>query len=333
MAETMYLALVFHNHQPVGQFDRVTEHIVNVSYLPLIELLERHPGVKIGMHYSGPLLEWLKNFHGEVLERLRVLIARKQVEMLSGGYYEPVLAALPDDDKIGQIEKLNTEISSIFGSRPVGLWLAERIWEPHLARPIAEAGMRYVMLDDTHFESVGLNKDSDLFGYYITEEQGYALAVFPTLAYLRYAIPWQPVDTLIDWLRIQADQPLATSQPKMAFMGDDGEKFGTWPGTFEHCWGDGKYMESLFSAIEKNGDWLKTATPAEFMNAYPALGRIYLPTASYMEMGEWSLPPESSHKLSELKYRLEAEHRNDIIRLLRAGLWRNCMVKYDEINH
>src|SRR5262249_46149144 len=139
MTAPIYLLLVFHNHQPVGQFDHVNEHSTNVSYLPLIELLERHPHVKIGMHYSGPLLEWLKNFHAEVLERLRVLIARKQVEMLSGGYYEPVLAALPHEDKIGQIEKLNAEIGSIFGSHPVGLWLAERIWEPHLARPVAEA--------------------------------------------------------------------------------------------------------------------------------------------------------------------------------------------------
>src|SRR6476646_9949974 len=114
------------------------------------------------------------------------------------------------------------------------MWLAERVWEPHLARPIAQAGIRYVIVDDTHFESVGLDKERDLFGYYITEEQGQSLAVFPTLAYLRYAIPWQPIGTLIEWLRDQAEQALPNYQPKVAFMGDDGEKFGMWPGTYEH---------------------------------------------------------------------------------------------------
>lgn len=42
MTEPIYLALVFHNHQPVGQFDYVTEHSTHVSYLPLIEALEHH---------------------------------------------------------------------------------------------------------------------------------------------------------------------------------------------------------------------------------------------------------------------------------------------------
>jgi len=333
MTAPIYLMFVFHNHQPVGQFDYVSEHSTNVSYLPMIELLERHPSIKVGLHYSGPLLDWLKQHHTDVIERLRVLVARKQVEMLSGGYYEPVLVALPDDDKVGQIEKLTAEIQHTLGGEATGLWLAERVWEPHLARPIAQAGIRYVIVDDTHFESVGLDKERDLFGYYITEEQGYALAVFPTLAYLRYAIPWQPINTLIEWLRDQAEQALPNYQPKVAFMGDDGEKFGMWPGTYEHCWGEGKYMEALFHAIEKNRDWLRTATPSEYMAQCPALGRVYLPTASYFEMGEWSLPADASHELTELKHGLEEENRADILRFLRGGLWRNFMVKYDEINH
>ncbi|HLY29179.1 MAG TPA: 4-alpha-glucanotransferase, partial [Aggregatilineales bacterium] len=287
MADTLYLALVFHNHQPVGQFDRVTEHIANVSYLPLVELLERHPAVKVGMHYSGLLLQWFKEHQPQMIERLRELVARGQIEMISGGYYEPILAALPDEDKIGQIEKLNAELRATFGIDPTGMWLAERVWEPHLARPIAEAGLHYVILDDTHFESVGLDKERDLFGYYITEEQGFPLAVLATLHYLRYAIPWHPVESLIDWLRAERDQGLPSGQPKLAFMGDNGEKFGTWPGTYEHCWGEPKYMESLFGALEDNADWLKTTTPSAFMHEFSPLGRIYLPTASYVEMSQW----------------------------------------------
>src|SRR4051812_7519470 len=217
MTAPIYLMLVFHNHQPVRQFDYVNEHSTNVSYLPLIELLERHPHVKVGLHYSGPLLDWLKQNHAEVIERLRVLVARKQVEMLSGGYFEPIMCALPDEDKIGQIEKLTAEIKDTLGGDAMGMWVAERVWEPHLPRPIAQAGMRYVILDDTHFENVGLDKDKDLFGYYVTEEQGYAIGVFPTLTYLRYAIPWQPVDTLVEWLREQADQSLPNYQPQIAF--------------------------------------------------------------------------------------------------------------------
>jgi alpha-amylase len=325
--------LVIHNHQPVGQFGYVNEHSTNVSYLPMIEALERHPRIKIGMHYSGPLLDWLKQHHSEVVDRLRVLVARKQVEMISGGYYDPIMVMLPDDDKIGQIEKMNAEIKAALDGQPTGMWISERVWEPQLARPIAQAGLRYVIVDDTHFEMVGFDREKDLFGYYVTEEQGFTVAVFPTLTYLRYTIPWEPVPALMSWLRTQADQPLTTNQPKIAFMGDDGEKFGTWPGTFQHCWGDGKYMETLFGALERNVDWVKTATPSEYMSEFPALGRVYLPSASYREMGEWSLPPERSHQLIEIKNELESANRPDILSFVRGGIWRNFLVKYDEINH
>ncbi len=333
MTAPIYLSLVFHNHQPVGQFDYVSEHSTNVSYMPLIELLERHPRVNVGMHFTGALLDWLKVHHPELIERLRILVAQGQVEILTGGYYEPVLVALPDEDKIGQIQKLTEAVKETFGYDAKGMWLAERVWEPHLPRPIQQAGVKYVIVDDTHFEGVGFDKEKELFGYYVTEEQGHTLAVFPTLAYLRYSIPWSPVDTLIEWLRTEADQPLPSYVPKLAFMGDDGEKFGTWPGTYEHCWGDGKYMESLFSAIEKNADWIKTASPAQYMEQYPALGRVYLPTASYMEMGEWSLPAEASYQLTTLKHAFEEQKRTDVTRFLRGGIWRSFMVKYDEINH
>src|SRR5579859_2960997 len=106
MPAPIYLSLVFHNHQPVGQFDDVTEHSAQVSYIPLVDLLERHPGVHAGMHFSGPLLEWLIGHYPSLIERLRTLVARGQLEILTGGYYEPVLMALPDEDKLGQILKL-----------------------------------------------------------------------------------------------------------------------------------------------------------------------------------------------------------------------------------
>ncbi|MHB8624973.1 MAG: alpha-amylase/4-alpha-glucanotransferase domain-containing protein [Aggregatilineales bacterium] len=332
MPAPIYLSLVFHNHQPVGQFDDVTEHSTQVSYIPIVDLLERHPSIHAGIHFTGPLLEWLIAHHPTLIDRVRRLVERGQVEMLTGGYYEPVLVALPDKDKIGQIRKLTDMVKAVFRYTATGMWLAERVWEPHLAKPIAEAGVRYVIVDDTHFEGVGFDKDKDLFGYYMTEEQGKSLAVFPTLAYLRYTIPWSPVEQLIEWLRAEADKPLPGNTPKIAFMGDDGEKFGTWPGTYEHCWGNGKYMDSLFRALEKNAEWLKTATPAELMRQYPPLGRAYLPTASYMEMGEWSLPADASYQLTTLKHQLEEQHKHDILRFLRGGIWRNFMVKYEAIN-
>ena len=41
-----------HNHQPVGNFEHVFEECFQNSYLPFIEILERHPGIKISLHTS-----------------------------------------------------------------------------------------------------------------------------------------------------------------------------------------------------------------------------------------------------------------------------------------
>ena len=336
----IYLALAIHNHQPVGNFDWVFERGCDEAYQPMIEALERHPTVKMALHYTGPLRDWIAENRLELIERIRALVARGQVEMMTGGYYEPILVALYDVDKQGQIEKLTQAVRNDFGYEPTGAWLAERVWEPHLAKPMAEAGIQYTIVDDTHFKYVGL-EDKDLFGYYVTEEQGVTLKIFGTSKHLRYTIPWASVEEVIAWLRSEAEDlnfKLQTSnfKPKVAVMGDDGEKFGLWPGTYEYCWvgqrGQQGWIEEFFQALERNSDWLTTITPGEYAEKFPALGRVYLPTASYDEMTEWALPANLSGEIVHLKHRLEDEGRKDVLRFIKGGFWRSFMVKYPEIN-
>jgi len=328
---TIYLALAFHNHQPVGNFDWVFEEAYRRAYEPMIAALERHPGVRVALHYTGPLRDWLQEHRPDLLSRIRRLVARGQVEIMVGAYYEPILAVIPDEDKEGQIRKHIESVRADFGAEPTGFWLTERVWEPHLPRTLAQAGIAYTIVDDTHFKWVGLS-DDDLFGYYITEELGFPLRIFGTSKHLRYTIPWAPVREVIAWLREQAERPLPPGNPpRVAVMGDDGEKFGLWPGTDVHCWDRG-WIEEFFTALEENADWLIPIPPGEYMARFPPLGRIYLPTASYDEMTEWALPPEASAALAALKHPLQAERRDDLLRFLRGGFWRVFLAKYPEVN-
>ncbi len=327
----IFLALAIHNHQPVGNFDFIFADAYAKAYLPMLELLERHLLVKLALHYTGSLRDWIAANHPEFFPRVRALVARGQIELLTGGYYEPILAAIPDADKRGQIEKLTRAVKKDFGYDARGLWLAERVWEPHLAKPLAEAGVQYTIVDDTHFKYVGLD-DQDLFGYYVTEEQGATLKIFGTSKHLRYTIPWAKVEEVIDWLREQATEDGA----RVAVMGDDGEKFGMWPNTFEHCWGTQAqqgWMEEFFRALEQNREWLHTITLADYEQKFPAIGRVYLPTASYDEMTEWALPAKLSGDLTRLKHQLEEEKRDDILRFVKGAFWRNFLVKYPEVNN
>ena len=322
----IYLGLAIHNHQPVGNFPWVFEEAYRQAYRPMLEALERYPSVRLSLHYSGCLIDWLKENHADFIDRIAALVARGQVEVMGGGYYEPILPAIPDCDKLGQIRKMSDWVEATFGQRPNGMWLAERVWEPHLAKFAAESGIQWTVVDDSHFKMVGLD-DQDLFGYYVTEEQGQTLRVYGSSKRLRYQIPWKRVADVIDFLRSEATE----DGQKIAVMGDDGEKFGNWPGTYEYCWKKG-WVERFFRALQHNSDWLETIILGEYARRFPALGRIYLPTASYAEMMEWALPAHQSYLYSKLTHQLDAEGRQDITKFMRGGLWRNFLVKYPEIN-
>jgi alpha-amylase len=319
------LALALHNHQPVGNFAWVFERAYRRAYEPMVAALERHPGVRLALHYSGPLLDWLLAEQPGFIARVRALVARGQVEIMTGGYYEPILPAIPDRDKRGQILKMTDAVRRHFGTAPTGAWLAERVWEPHLPKSLARAGVAYTIADDTHFLHVGL-EEQELRGHYITEEEGARLAVLSSAKALRYRIPWASVDEVMAWLRAQA-----ADAEGVLVMGDDGEKFGLWPTTYAHVWERG-WVEAFFGALEAAGDWLEVLPPGEWVRTRPPRGRVYLPTASYDEMTEWALPPRAAARLPALKHELAAQGRRDVVAFLHGGFWRHFLVKYPEVN-
>ena len=326
MAPRISLALVIHNHQPVGNFGWVFAEVYDRAYLPLLEALERHPGVRLSLHYTGALLEWLVAERPEFLARLGGLVARDQVELLGGGLYEPILASLPEQDRIDQLTRMASTIQGLTGRRPQGAWLAERVWEPDLPTSLAKAGYRWTVLDDQHFRAAAI-PEANLWGAYTTEDQGNLLTVFGTEQGLRYRIPFGSVEDVIGYLREHATE----DGRRVGMMGDDGEKFGAWPTTYEHCWGERRWVERFFEALEANADWLTTVTPSQWLDREPPIGRVYVPTSSYAEMGEWALPPDETVVFTRLLHDAVAGHQPEA-RWLRGGFWRNFQVKYREVN-
>lgn len=317
-----------HTHQPVGNFDFVFEEAYRKSYGPFLDILEKYPSVSLVLHLSGCLIEWFEDHYPEYLDRIAKLVKRGSVEILSGGFYEPLLSAIPDHDKLGQIGKMNDYVKNRFGYDVEGLWLTERVWEPHLAKPIVEAGINYTVVDDFHFLASG-KKSEQLTGYFITEEQGYPLGIFPIQQKLRYAMPFGEPEESIEFLKRFA----TVSGENAIIMADDGEKFGLWPGTYERCYGKENWMEEFFRLLEKNSPWLRTTTFKEYFKSQLARGRIYLPTTSYFEMNEWTLPAEQGERFSRLVSQFESKADfQDIRPFLRGGTWRNFLSMYDESN-
>ena len=321
----IHFLLAVHNHQPAGNFEHVFSDGWRTCYGPFLEMLKRHPAIRCTLHYTGALFEWIEANRPEDFAVLRELAARGQVELLGGGFYEPILPAIPRDDAEGQLRLMSDYLRERFGAAPRGMWLAERVWEPHLASLLRDAGLDYTLLDDTHFVYAGLDRE-ELRGYYLTEDQGRTLAVFPIDKGLRYLIPFNEPSAAIDYLRQLAER----SPGSAVTLGDDGEKFGMWPGTYKWVYEE-RYLERLFALLEENAGWIKMRTMGEYREQFPPSGRIYLPTASYDEMMEWALPAAVQADFEKLLGELKKSKKQDrLSRYLRGGFWRNFLVKYPE---
>lgn len=320
------LLWAIHSHQPVGNFDFVFARAYDQAYRPFLETLRRHPAVRLSLHYSGILLDWLDKNRPEFIAALRDRVEAGQVEILGGGYYEPILPILSDFHKRGQLEKLQQRIRGLFGVTPRGLWLAERVWEPGLVKPIAEAGLEYVVLDGSHFKMVG-KTDKDWDGYFLTEDQGRTLKLFPIHDIIRDQIPFRGVEELLENLH-RLDRPGETVQ---VVFGDDGEKFGDWPHTHHLVYGE-EWLHRFFSAVEASEGRIRIDRMDAGLEASKNQGLVYLPAASYMEMMNWAQPASDIRGLREARRILEAGGGGNLEHFLKGSFWRNFLVKYAESN-
>jgi len=319
------LAFGLHNHQPVGNFDHVFEYAHQKAYQAFLNVFQKHD-LKISLHQSGILWDWQQKHHPEYLEQVKALVLQSRLELMTGGFYEPILTSIPERDAEGQIKQLNEYLGQQFGVEPDGLWLTERIWEPHLPGLLARAGVKFLPVDDTHFIYAGF-EHSQLTGPFVTEHENHRVTLLPISKRLRYLIPFGTIDEVIDELKSLAEK----NPTGLVIYADDGEKFGSWPQTHEHCYEDGWLMD-LFEALDKNSYWLEVV-PLSAAAAAPSAGRAYLPSSSYAEMLHWSLPPKAFVEYENFeKYLKQQKKLEQYGRFVRGGHWRGFLAKYEEAN-
>ncbi|HPF17058.1 MAG TPA: DUF1926 domain-containing protein [Thermotogota bacterium] len=316
-----------HNHQPEGNFDFIFENSLENGYKPFLETVYAYPQIKTSLHFSGSLLQYIEKKDPELIDLLRKMIDRKQVELFTGGYYDPIMSIIPEGDRITQIEKMNEKLKELFDYRAKGFWLSERVWEPSLVSTLSKSGVEYVALDDDHFKNAG-NYEDELNGYFLTEDQGYPLKIFPINKKLRYLIPFHDVEETIAFLHERASE----SAQSMYLMMDDGEKFGIWPGTHELVF-QRKWLETFFKRLIEESVWLKMTTFEEYVREVPPRGRTYIPDSSYPEMMSWALPSRARTHYERLEKELKTSGDFDRFSMFfKTGFWRTFLSKYTESN-
>jgi hypothetical protein len=325
MVKSISLLLGVHAHQPVGNFPEVLEDAHLRCYRPFIHTLHRFPDFHFAVHFSGWLLDWLFQHYPEDMALLREMVKRGQVELFGAGDTEPVLAVIPHRDRVGQVTRLSDKLEKKLGQRPEGAWLTERVWEATVVPALADSQIRYVTVDDYHFLCSGKTA-AELDGFYTTEEDGRRLDLFPISEALRYRFPFSPANEAVAYLESLADEGR-----EAAVYFDDIEKFGIWPETYEWVYEKGwlvSFIEGVLASPK-----IRTQRYCDYHAAARTRGVVYLPTTSYIEMNEWSLPAPAANEYADLVARAKAEGRFERDKaFLRGGMWKNFLSRYPEAN-
>ncbi|MHA2347942.1 MAG: glycoside hydrolase family 38 N-terminal domain-containing protein, partial [Candidatus Hodarchaeales archaeon] len=260
---TVYFPIVFHLHQPIGNFPWVIEDAYQKSYLPLLTAIENNPGIKTNIHITGPLLEYLKEKHPEYLEKIKKLNDQKQIEIVGGAFYEAILAILPEEDRIKQLQMTIDWWKTNYQITPRGMWLAERVYIPDLPKTLASLNIQFTFIDDYLFNLAGFSEE------------------VPINEPIRYLVPWKEVSKTIKYLEKGRDP----SGEQIIVMISDAEKMGVWPGgdrtTHDICYVsgyDGKkgWIYSFFEEIIQT-PWIKSTLISEYLKSHSPRGLIYLP--------------------------------------------------------
>ena len=323
----MPITLLFgvHAHQPVGNFPAIINDAHLRSYGMFLRVMECYPAFRFSVHFSGWLLDYLLAHFPADMARLAAMTRRGQVEWFGSGDCEPVLAAIPHRDRMTQINTLSDKIARHFGVRPKGVWLTERVWESSVVPALAETGIRYVAVDDYHFLCAGADAKK-LDSFYTTEDNGQRLDLFPINEAARYRLPFSPAAEAVAWL-----EDLARQGRRAAIYFDDIEKFGIWPETYAWVYEKGwltQFVEGVLAS-----PLIRTDTYADYHAREKTCGIVYLPTTSYIEMNEWTLPVPRASVYRALVDTEKAAGRFEAHKaFLRGGIWRNFMSRYPEAN-
>ena len=326
MAKTVALLLGVHAHQPVGNFESVLDDAHVRCYGPFLRVLHQYPDFRFAIHISGWLLEYMLKHYPEDMALLKEMVEREQAELFGAGFTEPVLASIPSQDRVGQITQLSEYLKQKLGETPHGAWLTERVWESSVVPSLADSGIRYVTVDDYHFMCAGKGS-AKLNGYYSTEEDGRQVDLFPISEALRYRLPFSPAHEVVSYLESLADD----SKQAAAVYFDDIEKFGIWPETYEWVYERGWLKDFIEGVL--NSTIIKPMRYSDYHAMAKTRGVVYLPTTSYIEMNEWTLPVPAAHHYADLVGQEKHAGRYELTKpYVRGGIWRNFFMRYPESN-
>ncbi|OGG52577.1 alpha-amylase [Candidatus Kaiserbacteria bacterium RIFCSPHIGHO2_02_FULL_55_25] len=254
---------------------RIAEKVAAKSYIPatklMLELLRRHPEMRVSFSFSGVALEQLERYAPEAIELFKQVVDTGRVEILGETYYHSLAFFYSPTEFERQVTQHRDIIRRIFGVRP-------RV-----------------------FRNTELSYRNDLGAW--ADREGYAGIVTegwdPILGWRSPNYVYKPKGAansrlLLKNYRLSDDVAFRFSSRDWSEWPLTAEKFGRWIGevegdtvnlfmdyeTFgEHQWEDTgifKFLEALPQELAKNPG-LDFKTPSEVIESYEVKDEVDIP--------------------------------------------------------
>lgn len=259
-------------------------------YKPVMQFLFGNPDFKMTFAFNGPQIEYFEKKHPEFLEILKLLISRKQIEVLGGGYYDPAFPLLFPMDRTGQIELLTSEIRRVTGKRPRGITICGSIWDYSLVTSFNNSGMEYVLLDETLIPSEKLKMVP-----LIMSDKGRAISILPLFSSLKdYDKP--SADSFLKEIqkkcqKAEKNSPVRISESakciSLQFTHEDFKELL-----------EINFLEELNKSL-KNQDKFCTDTVYSYLKTTNVRIPAYISSGMSAEVAQWGMIPYESVKLDK----------------------------------
>ena len=226
---------------------------------------------RLYLYFSGRLLTWIEKKHPEYITVLEELVLRRQIEILNGPFYEPMLPVIPVSDRLGQLEKMTTYLRKLFKKRFRGCWLPGFVWEPALASNLCGAGINYTFLEVEQFEKSGIRS---IYEPVLTDDQGKEVVVFPLHRVLSESAIKAPAPNIIGTLKKISNESHEDRLVNIVLPGEflAEEKRMAW-------------LDQFLDLVEDNREWIDWELPNQYMkNNEGSWNRVYFNSSSYGDL-------------------------------------------------
>lgn len=232
----------------------------------VLDLLISEPNLKINFHLTKNVLSYGDKTYPDFYSKLSKLIEKNQIELISGGLYEPLFSLIPREDRQVQIKLMTRLLNHNFGITPLGAYLPEYDWDPSLPIDLSKSRILYTFLPEKYFQESGISTEN-AYGYFTTEDEGRITSLFCINSNVEDLLTSE--SSLIELIQNSQNQKVKILFLNKFLSSDKYENF----------------LSLLKNIVQK--EELKTNLFFDYFSKNPPTGRVYIPGKDQASRKHW----------------------------------------------